>query len=62
MAFVNQSKPTTVFANSIKINIGETWGSITTTWATESRTWGDMASLIDNITKISSSISNIVRP
>ena len=49
-------------ANATKINIGETWASILTTWASETRTWGDMASLIDNITKQSSSITNISKP
>lgn len=51
MALVNESKPTTSLTNSTKINIGETWGSNMNTWAAESRTWGDMASVIDNISK-----------
>lgn len=51
MALVNESKPTTSLTNSTKINIGETWDSILSTWATESRTWDDMASIIDNISK-----------
>lgn len=49
-------------ANQTKINIGETWASITTTYATETRAWSDFASLIDNLTKISSSITNQSKP
>lgn len=62
MAIANLPKPSSSMANQTKINIGETWASITTTWASETRTWADMASLIDNITKQSSSITNIARP
>lgn len=51
MAIVNVSKPTTTFANSTKINIGETWDSNSNQWQNESRTWDDMASIIDNGTK-----------
>jgi hypothetical protein len=59
---INQDKPTTSFLNATKTPTGETWGSILTTWATETQTWGDTASFIDNTTKISSSISNISKP
>lgn len=62
MAIINVSRPISSLTNSTKINIEETWGSNTTTWGTETRTWGDMASLIDNDTKISSSITNISKP
>ena len=59
---INVSKPTTSFANAAKINTGETWASILTTWASETQTWEGVASFIDNITKISSSITNVARP
>jgi len=62
MAITNISKPSSSMTNQTKINIGESWATILTTWASETRSWGDMASLIDNITKISSSITNIARP
>ena len=62
MAITNQSKPTTTLTNSTKINIGETWASDLNQWQNESRTWNDMQSLIDNITKISSSFANVARP
>lgn len=59
---INQDKPTTSVTNSAKINIGETLASITTTWDTETRTWDEMASIISNSTKISSSMVNITKP
>ena len=48
MAFTNQSKPVTSLANTAKVNIGETWATITTIWATETRTWAQLTSLITN--------------
>jgi hypothetical protein len=56
---INVSKPTTSYSNSTKVSIGETWGSIPTTWETETRTWLEASQLIDNVTKQSSSITNI---
>lgn len=52
MVLINQNKPSTTLTNSTKINIGETWGSILTTWATETRTWDDTVSLIDNVSRV----------
>lgn len=62
MVITNLNKPTSAMTNSIRVSIGETWASITTTWATETRTWAEMASLINNSSKISSSITNIAKP
>ena len=62
MGITNQSKPVTSLANSDKISIGETWGSILTTWASETRTWLAVSQLIANATKNSSSITNSSRP
>lgn len=59
---INQSKPTTSLLNSAKVSIGETWDSIITTWATETRTWEAVSKLIENSTKISSSITNEAKP
>lgn len=58
----NQSKPNSSTGNQSKIGIGEYWDSITTTWATETRTWDDMASIIANQTKVVSIISNTPKP
>ena len=49
MSIINQNKPNTSLTNISRISIGESWSSITTTYASETRTWADMASLIDNI-------------
>lgn len=46
---INQSKPTTSLLNSAKVSIGETWDSIITTWATETRTWEAVSKLITNV-------------
>lgn len=62
MSLVNQDKPNTSISNSTRISIGETWASIPTTWATETRTWEDMQSLIDNVSRTSSSLTNINKP
>jgi hypothetical protein len=62
MSITNISKPSTSLTNSSKVASYETWDTITTTWAGETRTWDDMGSLIDNISKISSSITNIAKP
>jgi hypothetical protein len=62
MALTNVAKPTTVIANSDRIDIAETWATITSTWASETRTWEDMASLIDNISKQTPSITNVAKP
>lgn len=62
MAITNESKPTTSLTNSSKVSFAELWSTITTTWASETRTWADMASLIDNTSKPSTSITNIAKP
>lgn len=58
----NTSKPTTSLTNQAKPNFAELWSTITTTWASETRTWMDTGSLFDNITKPSNSITNINKP
>lgn len=35
--------------NSAKTSIGETWGTITTSWATETRDWVSASQLIANV-------------
>jgi hypothetical protein len=44
--------------NVSKVSSGETWASITTTWATEPRTWLAASQLLDNVSRVSSSIIN----
>jgi hypothetical protein len=62
MAITNTAKPTTSIANIAKVSFAELWSTITTTWASETRTWADCISLIDNTTKVSASITNIAKP
>ncbi len=59
MPITNTSKPSSSITNLSKISIGETWGSIDTTWATETRTWLEVSQLIANTAKVTSSITNI---
>ena len=51
MALTNISKPSTTFANSSKVSFGETWGTITPSWASETRSWNLTASLLRNSLK-----------
>lgn len=62
MAITNEAKPTTSITNQTRIETGETWASIETTWATETRTWEQFASLLTNIARVSSSLTNIAKP
>lgn len=62
MAITNTAKPTTTLTNQTRIGTGETWASIETTWAAETRAWEDFASLFTNITKQSSTITNVAKP
>ena len=59
---INQSKQTTSFANASRINIGLVWEADLLTWVSESRTWRETVSLIDNVSRVSSSITNIAKP
>ncbi len=59
---INVSKPTTTLTNATKVSFAETWGAIQTTWATETRTWADCISLIDNTSKPSTTITNQAKP
>lgn len=62
MAITNQSKPTTSLTNTTKVSFAELWSTITTTWASETRSWVDCISLIDNGSKPTTSITNISKP
>lgn len=62
MALVNVAKPVTALVNAIKASFGETWMTIPTTWASETRTWSATGSLFGNISKSSTSITNVTKP
>jgi hypothetical protein len=62
MSITNTSKPTTAIVNLTKVLDYETWDTILTTWATETRAWDDTRSLIDNTTRPSVSITNLSKP
>lgn len=48
--------------NSSKVGGAELWSTITTTWASETRTWLDCSSLFDNTSKPTTSIVNTAKP
>jgi hypothetical protein len=48
MSIINLDKPSTSIANSSKVFDYETWASIQTTWTTETRTWAETISTMDN--------------
>lgn len=62
MALVNTSKPTTTLTNVTKVNFAELWGTISTTWASETRTWSATGSAFTNVLKPSTTLSNTVKP
>jgi hypothetical protein len=62
MALVNTAKPSTAVVNSDKVASFETWATITTTWASETRSWIDCASLLGGFAKPSTSITNTAKP
>ena len=62
MAITNISRPTSALTNTEKVSVGETWGSILTTWASETRTWLAVSQLVTNTAKTASSITNNAKP
>jgi len=62
MAITNTSKPTTSLTNATKVSFAELWSTITTTWATETRTWDATGSLFSNSSKPTTTLSNINKP
>lgn len=48
--------------NASKVSIGETWGTITTSWASETRTWLAISQLIGNTSKPTTSLVNQAKP
>lgn len=62
MSITNTSKPTTSLTNATKVSSAELWSTITTTWASETRTWLETGSLVDNTSKPTTSITNVAKP
>ena len=62
MAFNNTPKPTTSTDNTTKVSFAELWSTITTTWASETRTWQQAGSLIGNDAKPSTTLNNVTKP
>lgn len=62
MAITNQAKPTTTIVNSTRPSGAELWSTITTTWASETRSWSDCISLFDGFTKPTTTITNVSKP
>ena len=50
------------FTNTNKASIGETWATISTTYAAETRTWLAVSQLIGNTAKPSTSLTNESKP
>lgn len=48
--------------NSAKASIGETWGTIASTWAAETQNWEEASQLISNTAKVTTSITNFAKP
>lgn len=48
--------------NEAKASIGETWGNISTSWASETQNWEEASQLISNSARTSSSITNQAKP
>lgn len=62
MPLVNVSKPTAAITNSTKVSFAELWSTITTTWASEPRTWDATGSLFTNPSKPTTTLSNLAKP
>lgn len=48
--------------NISKVSQGETWGTIASTWASETRDWLTASQLISNTSKPTTSITNEAKP
>ena len=52
MSLTNTARPSAPsLDNSARVSTGETWATWTTSWATETRTWDQLASELDNTSK-----------
>ena len=48
---INQSKPTTTLAGTVRPMTYQTWDDNTSTWDTETRNWDQMGTLLENTEK-----------
>lgn len=62
MSISNQSKPSTSIANATAPGEGLTWAGDLLTWAAELRTWAETGVVMNNTSRISSSMTNQVKP
>ena len=62
MAIINVSKPTSSYTNTARPSTGLTWAEATMTWAAQTDIWQGTASLIDNTSRVSSSLTNVAKP
>lgn len=63
MGLTNTTKPSAAnLDNSARVVSYETWATIATTWAAETRTWAECASFMDNSARQSSSLTNTAKP
>ena len=62
MSLINTSKPTTALTNATKASFAELWSTITSTWASETRTWDMTGSLFTNPSKPTTTFSNVSKP
>lgn len=59
---INEAKPSTSLINLARPADGETWASILTTWASELESWAESGSFLDNVARVSSSMTNVAKP
>jgi hypothetical protein len=59
---INTNKPTTSVTNNAKPFNGVAWDTWTVAWEDETRTWDELAEIMQNTSKPSSSITNSNRP
>lgn len=48
--------------NTARVSFAELWSTILTTWATETRTWQDVGSILSNGSKPTTNIVNVNKP
>lgn len=64
MSITNTPKPSAgTMTNTVRVSDAELWSTITTTWASEIRTWAETASLLDNTARpTAGSMTNTPKP
>lgn len=62
MSITNLAKPVNSLTNATRVSSGVTWDTWTVAWQDETRTWDELASLMDNFSKPSAAITNTAKP